>query len=243
MAMSVRTSISKRIRFEVLKRDSFTCVYCGRKAPEVKLHIDHVVPIAKGGTSEIINLVSSCQDCNLGKAAVSLSEKDLDEKVKKQIDTTNETIKVSKRYNKTLEKIAKDREEALDRVIKAFSIAYPREYLSSSLLDTLESLTKTHGPLRVQEMIKVSLEKHNTFQTIDTRIRRLCLYHGKPKPPSYLRKVLTSRGIQVSDGLWELIQGHSLRHNGIDDFLGIAKIADTSEWFAEMVFIIMERRK
>lgn len=39
-------SVSKRLRFEVLRRDNHTCRYCGSSAPEVKLTIDHVVPVA-----------------------------------------------------------------------------------------------------------------------------------------------------------------------------------------------------
>lgn len=66
MALSVRT------RFEVFKRDDFTCRYCGRKTPEVVLEIDHVVPRCDGGTDDRINLVTSCWDCNHGKAGVPL---------------------------------------------------------------------------------------------------------------------------------------------------------------------------
>lgn len=60
---------SLRLRFAILERDAFTCRYCGRKAPDVELHVDHVVAIARGGTNEPENLVTSCADCNLGKAS------------------------------------------------------------------------------------------------------------------------------------------------------------------------------
>lgn len=66
--------ISKRIRFEVFKRDSFTCQYCGRKAPDVILHCDHIDPRASGGSNDITNLITSCVDCNLGKADKKLSD-------------------------------------------------------------------------------------------------------------------------------------------------------------------------
>lgn len=60
-------SLSKKIRFAVFKRDGFTCRYCGRHAPEVELHVDHVTPRAKGGRDSLWNLVTACVDCNLGK--------------------------------------------------------------------------------------------------------------------------------------------------------------------------------
>lgn len=64
-------AVSKRIRFEVLKRDNHACRYCGAAAPEVKLAVDHVMPIALGGTDEPSNLVTACVACNSGKASTA----------------------------------------------------------------------------------------------------------------------------------------------------------------------------
>ena len=44
---AVRKAISKKLRFEVFKRDSFTCQYCGKSAPDVILHVDHILPVKK----------------------------------------------------------------------------------------------------------------------------------------------------------------------------------------------------
>ncbi len=65
--MAKRECVSKKIRFEVFKRDLFTCQYCGKKAPAVILEIDHIKPVSKDGTNDIENLVSACFDCNRGK--------------------------------------------------------------------------------------------------------------------------------------------------------------------------------
>lgn len=62
-------SVSKRLRYEILRRDNHTCRYCGESAPDVKLTIDHVVPVSLGGSDEPGNLVAACPDCNAGKAA------------------------------------------------------------------------------------------------------------------------------------------------------------------------------
>lgn len=62
-------AVSKRLRYEVLRRDEFTCRYCGRAAPDVLLAVDHVIPRSLGGTDEPGNLVAACVDCNSGKAA------------------------------------------------------------------------------------------------------------------------------------------------------------------------------
>jgi hypothetical protein len=66
--------MTQRLRYEIIKRDNSTCRYCGAKAPEVKLTVDHVVPKALGGTDEPSNLVAACQPCNAGKSSVSPSD-------------------------------------------------------------------------------------------------------------------------------------------------------------------------
>lgn len=68
-----RSSISMSQRFEVFRRDGFTCVYCGRRPPHVELHVDHVRPVSKGGTNDLSNLRTACNECNLGKGATLIS--------------------------------------------------------------------------------------------------------------------------------------------------------------------------
>lgn len=67
--------IGSKVRFEIFKRDLFTCQYCGRSAPEVELQIDHIVPQAKGGDDNIDNLITSCSECNYAKNDILLSDK------------------------------------------------------------------------------------------------------------------------------------------------------------------------
>lgn len=62
-------AVTKRLRFEILRRDNHTCRYCGASAPEVKLTVDHVTPVALGGNDDPCNLVTACVDCNSGKSA------------------------------------------------------------------------------------------------------------------------------------------------------------------------------
>lgn len=62
-------ALSKRLRYEVLRRDNHACRYCGAAAPDAKLVVDHVVPVALGGSDEPSNLVTACEPCNSGKSA------------------------------------------------------------------------------------------------------------------------------------------------------------------------------
>lgn len=63
-------AVSKRLRFEVLRRDNYTCRYCGAKAPDVPMRVDHVVPVALGGSDDPSNLVAACEPCNTGKSSI-----------------------------------------------------------------------------------------------------------------------------------------------------------------------------
>lgn len=64
-------AVSKRLRYEVLRRDNHACRYCGATAPETPLTVDHVVPTALGGTDDPSNLVAACSACNAGKSSAS----------------------------------------------------------------------------------------------------------------------------------------------------------------------------
>lgn len=63
-------AVSKRLRFEIFKRDEQKCQYCGRLAPEWPMTVDHVVLVTLGGSDEPSNLVTACVDCNAGKSSV-----------------------------------------------------------------------------------------------------------------------------------------------------------------------------
>ena len=61
-----------KLRFLIFKKYDFTCQYCGRKAPKVELHIDHIVPKSKGGKNEESNYTVACLECNIGKGDILL---------------------------------------------------------------------------------------------------------------------------------------------------------------------------
>lgn len=60
------------LRQAVLERDEYTCVYCGRRSG--RLTLDHVVPVSRGGSSVLENLVTACVGCNSAKATKTPEE-------------------------------------------------------------------------------------------------------------------------------------------------------------------------
>ena len=64
-----RLKMSAGLRYQVLQRDQFRCQICGAtKEDGVKLHVDHILPVSKGGKTELSNLRTLCDRCNLGKS-------------------------------------------------------------------------------------------------------------------------------------------------------------------------------
>lgn len=69
LAAVERSKVTDSLRYDIMRRDRFRCVICGASANEgVRLHVDHVVPIAKGGKSDPNNLRTLCERCNIGKS-------------------------------------------------------------------------------------------------------------------------------------------------------------------------------
>ena len=102
-----RKAIPLKIRFEVFKRDSFTCQYCGQEAPNIVLNVDHINPVKNGGDNNILNLITSCFGCNNGKRAILLDDNNV---IRKQKQSLNE---LQERKNQ-IEMIAEWRKDLLN---------------------------------------------------------------------------------------------------------------------------------
>lgn len=65
-----KDKVSPTVRQQVFKRDKYRCKICGKSSEDGScLVVDHVIPLAKGGTNSIRNLQTLCDPCNAGKAA------------------------------------------------------------------------------------------------------------------------------------------------------------------------------
>jgi len=71
-AKGSRRRLPPKLRFSVLLRDNSRCVYCGKTEKESPLHVDHKISVADGGSDLLDNLVTACEECNLGKGARSV---------------------------------------------------------------------------------------------------------------------------------------------------------------------------
>lgn len=67
-----RKSLSTRDRFLILQRDGFRCRYCGASPDRDAIHIDHIIPLDKGGPDTAENMITACSKCNLGKGTIAV---------------------------------------------------------------------------------------------------------------------------------------------------------------------------
>lgn len=156
--MVARKSISNKIRFEVFKRDSFKCQYCGTDATKSILHIDHIQPVSKGGDNSITNLITACFDCNMGKKARLLSDDSAVSLQKKQLDEVNERrnqLKMMMEWRNELKSIDKDTQDiaiaafndllddkSLNEIGKEYIIKALKKFTLTEVLDAIEISSK-----------------------------------------------------------------------------------------------------
>lgn len=113
-------AVSKRTRFEVLRRDNYTCRYC--RSDENALTVDHVTPVALGGTDHPKNLVAACRDCNSGKSSAAPDSNTLEALTDTQIAYEKARAAIIVRE----EKKARGRRKEYQRFIDAWNDYAPR---------------------------------------------------------------------------------------------------------------------
>lgn len=114
--MANRKPIGKTLRFKILSKYQFTCVYCGNVPPNVLLEIDHIVPVCKGGTNSEDNLVCSCFECNRGKSGNSIESSPI-----QNIDSiTKEKLLQYKEYIKYIQDKSKLDSDAVQMVCDVY---------------------------------------------------------------------------------------------------------------------------
>lgn len=153
-----RKTISKKTRFEVFKRDNFTCQYCGRMAPNVILEIDHINPVANGGTDDILNLITSCFECNRGKGKRKLKQ---NEEIKKQqemlkeLNIKREQLEMLLKWKKELENIDNEMVCEIEKLLEVTGSNFS-EYGKQHCI----KLIKKYGFDEVYESTKISIAQY-----------------------------------------------------------------------------------
>ena len=130
-------ALSKKLRFNVFKRDSFTCQYCGKTPPSVILEVDHIQPVSKGGKDHQDNLLTACFDCNRGKSDGLLT--DIPQTLQVKAEIIREREDQLKEYNKLLKKVRCREDKDLDEINLAFQSSYPDYHLTETFRNSIRT--------------------------------------------------------------------------------------------------------
>jgi 5-methylcytosine-specific restriction endonuclease McrA len=163
--MANRKSVSKKVRFEVFKRDKFICQYCGRHAPNIILEIDHIEPVSKGGTNDILNLITSCKECNRGKTNVQLDDESALAKQKKQLEELQERreqIELLLQWRKSLSTLEND---TVNLVVDYINSKIEDFSLNEVGMRGIEKLTKRFDLPDILEAIDISRVKYLQYDS------------------------------------------------------------------------------
>jgi hypothetical protein len=151
-----RKAISKKVRFEVFKRDGFKCQYCGACAPEAILEVDHINPISKGGDNDLMNLITSCKPCNAGKSDRELSDDSAIQKQRVMLDELNdrrEQLEMMLKWREDMKDLDGVALEALKKEWEAVAIGY---HLNESGEKGAKKLLRTFSLQILLEAIQVA---------------------------------------------------------------------------------------
>lgn len=242
--MGERKSIPNKVRFEIFKRDNFTCQYCGKSAPEVVLNVDHIEPVSKGGTNDLYNLITSCFECNNGKRDKRLIDKSVLEKQHNELSILNERKKQIEQlmeWKKELKNFEKNQAEILKEYIEESLITHITDAGLKNINMWLKKYSFEELISATDKAIERYVYKPNEF--IFSKIERVAYYTKNPVPEyvkhsRYAIGILRNRGLYFNENVVrELVESWIDASLNIDDLMLIAK---TSKNWTEFKTNIIE---
>ncbi|MFL9904657.1 HNH endonuclease [Paraburkholderia fungorum] len=216
-----RKAISKKTRFEVFKRDSFKCQYCGQCAPDVILNVDHIHPVSKGGDDDLLNYITSCFDCNSGKSDHLLSDDSVVAKQRQQLAELNERreqLEMMLQWRDALKSIDED---LIERICVAWASAAKGWHLNEAGKNDARKLVKKFGVQAVLDAMDVAVvqyfkyddagdPKDESINLAWSKIGGICQLSSQPddvKKLYYARGILRRRVYVNERYVMELMNG------------------------------------
>lgn len=202
-----RKPIPKSIRFEVFKRDSFKCQYCGAVAPDVLLQVDHIRPVADGGTNDITNLITSCEPCNNGKRDRVLSENTAVSKSRNQLELLQERREQLELMMEWQRGLADLKDEVAEKVSEFWNdVTWSQSQLTPTGLAELHRLISKFSAEEVIRAIVVAKEAYFEFEDMPfpthqsaclawSKIGGICRVERLSKEKPYIKDLYYLRGI------------------------------------------------
>lgn len=259
--MSARKSLTKTLRFEVFKRDSFTCQYCGNKAPDVLLEVDHIEPVSKGGTNDLLNLITSCKDCNYGKSDRPLSDTAVIDKQREQLEELQrrkEQIEMMFQWQKGLLSLDDD---VNSQLATYWSEVVPGYSLNENGLKNLRKLKRRYGLDEIMSAMKIAAEQYLVFhegaatnESVEEawhRVGGICNIRRQEKEKPYMQRLYYIRGIlrnrlsYLNESLaLQLLQEAAAANASIDSLETHAKaVRNWTQWRSQIEDYIFKQQE
>ena len=239
-----REPISKKLRFEIFKRDKFQCQYCGKVAPDVILEVDHIKPVVDGGDNNIMNLVTSCFDCNRGKGQRKLSDSETLKKsyreIKRLSDRKEQLEMMMQWRNISLTKTEDEFDYLCDLFLQQYDIDIV-EYYTEKTIGQIKRSIKKYGLDLFEKMAEKTASyhetKYNTILEADfiSDIRKKCFFEtSKEENPDvkikYISGILSNRtGVykgQIYKNLLFIVDKLELNNDGLNNMEDYSKTVD-----------------
>lgn len=181
-------TITKKIRFEIFKRDGFKCAYCGKEPPGIVLEVDHIEAKSNGGTDDFENLITSCFDCNRGKRNIPLSKIPL--QISENIKLLQKKEEQLKEYKKFLKKIEKRINIDIEKISKIYEDQYQNWTLTDSFKTSIKHFLKFLTVNEIIESLLISINKFpNNKDDVIKYFCGICWNKIKTKEnPNYISK-------------------------------------------------------
>lgn len=214
-----RKPISQKTRFEVFKRDKFTCQYCGKRAPDVVLHCDHIEPVAAGGKGDILNLITACVDCNAGKGARKLTDGSAVEKQQRQLADLEERRQQLEMMLKWRAGLANEGDRKVDALAEEIRVhmgvglndfgrklakQWLKKYDFTDLLDAVADVAERREIFKDPEAQRVETDRAINQIPKTAGWAKTCRERPQVRRFYYIRGILNRRLSYVNQ--WECIQ-------------------------------------
>lgn len=240
--MTTRAPLSKRLRFEVFKRDAFKCQYCSASAPDVLLVIDHIKPVASGGTNDLLNLVTACEPCNQGKGAKSLDDASvvtMQRRQREQLQERRQQLETMIEWQEGLGQLEHDTIIKLAGYFQQFTPGYR---LSERGLQHIARLLSQHSVAEIMEAMRDAskqyldrgaMNKDSVWKALRMvgpicRVKKESATNPEIRELYYIRGILKNRFEYVHPDVMDILRRASELGCDLSSLKTLAKTCDTS---------------
>lgn len=200
-----RVGLSKKLRFEVFKRDGFRCQYCVGAAPGVLLVVDHVHPVAEGGKNDLLNLITACQPCNAGKGKRVLGDQTVLEKQLDQLTELNDRREQLEMMIKWQVGLSDIKDMAVEQLADHWSKLVNGFSLNDNGKQSLKKLITQFAVDEVMDAMRTATDQYlkvkegkYTSESVEeawAKVAGICRIRKTEKDKPYIRDLLYIRGI------------------------------------------------